>query len=362
MSPAHARQEPEDSASGSDVAALLPMLRRIVGARLGTHPAAEDVVQETLARLLAAEERIEPGMLEPYAIRTVRNVMASMWRKEDTDERNRHRVHDPSEPDEGEQVVMASEEQSALTRALAHLTDREREVLLAHELSGRATRSLGEETGITAGAVAAQLARTRARLRVEYLLELDGGEPPTDQCRPVLLALSSGDRRRQREVDASRHLLECAVCARVSEPLQGRGPVRDDEISIPISADPDIVAARQAARETAARAGLAGTDLTMLATAVSEVARNIVRFAGGGEVSIEIVSRPRTGIRVVARDTGPGIPDVDRALQDGFSTYDGLGLGLPGARRLMDEFSLESVEGRGTTVTMTKWFERKAEA
>jgi anti-sigma regulatory factor (Ser/Thr protein kinase) len=88
---------------------------------------------------------------------------------------------------------------------------------------------------------------------------------------------------------------------------------------------------------------------------VSEVARNIVRFASSGEVVIEILEEPRPGIRIVARDVGPGIADVDRALQDGFSTYNGLGLGLPGTRRLMDEFGVVSETGHGTTVTMTKW-------
>ena len=99
--------------------------------------------------------------------------------------------------------------------------------------SGQDTRSLAGELGSTAGAVAAQLNRTRARLRVEYLLALDQTEPPTERCRPVLLALSSGDRRRQREVDAARHLLECDLCARLSEPLMERGQARDDEMPHP---------------------------------------------------------------------------------------------------------------------------------
>ncbi|MDT0213217.1 sigma-70 family RNA polymerase sigma factor [Rothia sp. ARF10] len=360
MSPAEAMPEPPEGSHDIDVEALLPMLRRIVGARMGDHPSAEDVVQEAVARVLAAQDRIEPRTLEAYAIRTVRNVMASLWRRDDTDARNRHRAHDPTRPEDGEELVVASEERSAMTEALARLSDRERELLLAHEVSGHSTKGLGEATGSSPGAVAAQLARTRARLRVEYLLVLDDVEPPTEQCRPVLLALSAADRRRQRELDAPRHLLECPTCARLSEPLLGRTLPRQDEVHVPISGDPDIVAARQAARELAADAGVTGTDLTMLATAVSEVARNIVRFAGNGEVTIELVERPRAGIRVVARDTGPGIPDVDEALRDGFSTYNGLGLGLPGARRLMDEFAVESVSGHGTTVTMTKWFERKA--
>jgi serine/threonine-protein kinase RsbT len=136
-----------------------------------------------------------------------------------------------------------------------------------------------------------------------------------------------------------------------------RGQQRDDETHIPISGDADVVKARQAARELAARLGFSNTDLTILATAVSEVTRNIVRFAGTGEVVIELVEAPRRGLRVVARDTGPGIPDLEQALTDGYSTCEGLGLGLPGARRLMDEFAVASEPGRGTTVTMAKWQE-----
>ncbi|MDF3046044.1 MAG: rsbT [Ornithinibacter sp.] len=356
---AAAEKSSEPGGPDEDVAALIPMLRRIVGARVGQHPAAEDLVQETLARVLAAKDRIEPGMIEPYAITTVRNLVATMWRSDDREQRNRHRLHDPNEPHDIEDSVVATEEQSAITEALGRLTEREREVLLAHEVSGRDTRSLADEAGSTAGAVAAQLKRTRARLRVEYLLALEKVEPPTDRCRPVLLALSSADRRRQRELDAPRHLLECDLCARLSAPLLGRGPTREDEVHVPITSDPDIVAARQAARELAVRAGFSGTDLTLLATAVSEVARNIVKFATSGDVTIELLTQPQPGIRVVARDTGPGIPDVDRALEDGFSTAEGLGLGLPGARRLMDEFSIVSERGRGTTVSMTKWFDKK---
>jgi len=193
---------------------------------------------------------------------------------------------------------------------------------------------------------------------VEYLLALEQAEPPTDRCRPVLLALSSADRRRQREVEAARHLLECGLCARLSQPLLERGHPRDDEVRTPIVCDADVVKARQAARQLASRQGFSGTDLTILATAVSEVARNIVRFAGKGEIVIELIESPRRGVRIVARDTGPGIEDVEQALTDGFSTYDGLGLGLPGARRLMDDFAIVSELGRGTTVSMTKWIRK----
>lgn len=343
------------SAGHPDVAALIPMVRRIVAARVSDQTTADDLVQETLARVLGAAGRIEPGMLEPYAIVTARNVVASLWRDQDRQRRHQHRVIDLRPVEAPDDDLLAGEDRAAIAEALKALSERDRATLLAHEVAGQDTRSLAEELGSTSGAVAAQLNRTRARLRVEYLLAVEHVEPPTERCRPVLLAISSGDRRRQREVDAARHLLECDVCARLSEPLVGRGRGRDDEVRVPIRIDADVVAARQAARELATRLDFSPTELTMIATAVSEVVRNIVRFADYGEVVVELVDEPRSGIRVVARDIGPGIPDVDLALRDGYSTYSGLGLGLPGARRLMDEFAVVSERGRGTTVTMIKW-------
>ncbi|MGY1594184.1 sigma-70 family RNA polymerase sigma factor [Geodermatophilus sp. SYSU D00708] len=346
---------PEEGGESPDVAALIPLVRRIVASRVPDAATADDLVQETLTRVLAAAERIEPGMLEPYAIVTARNVVASLWRDQDRQRRNQHRVVDLRPPEAPDEDVLAQEDRAAVTEALGRLSERERATLLAHEVAGQDTRSLAAELGSTAGAVAAQLNRTRARLRVEYLLVSERVEPPTERCRPVLLALSSGDRRRQREVDAARHLLECEVCARLAEPLLGRGRPRDDDVRVAVRKDADIVAARQAARELATRLGFSPTDITLIATAVSEVARNIVRFADSGEVVVAELSEPRCGISIVARDVGPGIPDVEQALQDGYSTYAGLGLGLPGARRLMDEFAVVSETGRGTTVTMTKW-------
>jgi serine/threonine-protein kinase RsbT len=130
----------------------------------------------------------------------------------------------------------------------------------------------------------------------------------------------------------------------------------DPESRIAIESDADVVAARQRARELAARLELSSTDQTLLATAISEVARNITTYAQRGEVLVSIVQKDdRRGIRVVARDEGPGIEDIERALQDGFTTGGGLGLGLPGARRLVDDFSIDSAPGQGTTVTLVKW-------
>jgi serine/threonine-protein kinase RsbT len=129
-----------------------------------------------------------------------------------------------------------------------------------------------------------------------------------------------------------------------------------DEIRVPIERDDDVVVARSKARELAAELGFTGTDLTLLATAISEIARNITAYATRGEVCIEAVRRGgRHGVKVVASDRGPGIADVELALRDGYTSGKGLGLGLPGARRLMDEFDVETEVGRGTTVTMLKW-------
>jgi serine/threonine-protein kinase RsbT len=126
--------------------------------------------------------------------------------------------------------------------------------------------------------------------------------------------------------------------------------------AIPIVRDTDVLTARLAARDLASRVGFTGTDLVLIASAVSEVARNIVSYAGPGEVVLSVVqNRSRLGLQVIARDQGPGIADLSRALEKGFSTSRSLGLGLPGSKRFMDEFRLESTLGIGTTVTMRKW-------
>jgi serine/threonine-protein kinase RsbT len=126
---------------------------------------------------------------------------------------------------------------------------------------------------------------------------------------------------------------------------------------IAIESDADVVTARQRARALAVGLDMPSTDQTLLATAISEVARNITAYAKRGEVLLDLVrdGQGRRGIRVVARDDGPGIEDVDRALTDGYTTGGGLGLGLPGARRLVDEFAIETAPGAGTTVTLVKW-------
>jgi anti-sigma regulatory factor (Ser/Thr protein kinase) len=130
----------------------------------------------------------------------------------------------------------------------------------------------------------------------------------------------------------------------------------DDEIRVPIRSDADMVPARAHGRSLATKLGFSRTDATLVATAISEIARNIVVHVGQGEVVMRpLYEDARYGLVVVARDSGPGIEDVEAALEHGFASSEGLGLGLPGARRLMDEFHVASEPGKGTTVTMKKW-------
>ncbi len=128
------------------------------------------------------------------------------------------------------------------------------------------------------------------------------------------------------------------------------------ETHVPIDSDVDIISARQRGRALAAELGFQGGDFALIATAISEMARNIVVYAKRGEIVLSPAQEGgKRGILVVARDRGPGIPDVALAMQDGYSTGKSLGLGLPGAKRIMDEFEIVSEVGKGTTVTMKKW-------
>jgi serine/threonine-protein kinase RsbT len=132
------------------------------------------------------------------------------------------------------------------------------------------------------------------------------------------------------------------------------------DLLIPIAGEDDIVVARQRAREWARPLGFGMVDQSRIATAVSELTRNVVRYAtdSRGEVCLHVLppsERGRAGLEIVVRDEGPGIADVERAMRQGFTSGPGLGAGLPGTRRLMDEMELDSALGRGTVVTIRKW-------
>jgi serine/threonine-protein kinase RsbT len=133
----------------------------------------------------------------------------------------------------------------------------------------------------------------------------------------------------------------------------------EKEVRVPVSSDFDLVTARREGRLMAEQLGFSASEATLVATAISELARNIVNYARKGEIHVALVNDGgRRGISVVARDHGPGIADIKLAVQSGYSTSGGLGLGLPGVRRIMDEFDIVSEAGLGTTITVTKWKRR----
>ena len=359
--PSPAPERLDSVRSDDPIVELIPLIRRVVSSRVRDFQLVDDLVQETLARVMAARHRIESDTLAPYAVTTARNLVFAVGQGTDRARRNAHLLVDGAADPPPDHDLLQEEETSVVGVALARLSPAERDVLLAHEVEGTGTAELAARRESSPGAIAAQLNRTRAKLRVEYLLADAAVVPPTDRCRPVLFALSAGDRRRQRELDTAGHLLECECCLALSMTLFDRRPpaVVDDEARVRVTVDADVVTARQKGREIAARAGFTATELTVIATAISEIARNIVKFAQRGEIVIRMIDEPgRCGVTVVARDVGPGIVNVSDAMQDGYSTYRGLGLGLPGARRLMDEFDVASEVGKGTTVTMAKWRHR----
>lgn len=128
------------------------------------------------------------------------------------------------------------------------------------------------------------------------------------------------------------------------------------ELRVAIKSDQDIVLARQKGKAMAIELGFSSGEATLIATTISELARNIISYAGEGQILLRAVQgTKRTGLSVTAADEGPGIPDIQQAMRDGFSTSGSLGIGLPGVRRLMDEFEITSQPNRGTTVTVKKW-------
>lgn len=201
---------------------LAPLIRRVVGARVHDPQVINDLVQETFARLLQARPRLDDDALAPFAVILARNVAVSFVRSRRVEDRHLHRLVDLRQPDRPEEHALQREEAQAITAGLASLPVRDRTALLANQIEGADTTALAAQFGVTPGAIAAQLARARAKLRVNYVLAIRGVDLPTTRCRSVLNALSAGDRRRQRALDAGGHLLACSTCAALSEPLVKR--------------------------------------------------------------------------------------------------------------------------------------------
>lgn len=217
------------TASSDHVAAAEPVIRRVVAARAANPADIDDLVQDCLERLLAARGRLDPEAVLPFAIVTARNLVSSNARNAARRAMGAPRIADVRQPDRPEDVVLARESRAAMTVALDRLTPEERSDVLAYYDN----RSIpAGDAAQSRGALRVRMSRTRAKLRLEYLLAYRHLELRSPLCRRVLLAISSGDTRRQRELDAGQHLLSCDFCATLSEPLDRRS-IALTAISIP---------------------------------------------------------------------------------------------------------------------------------
>jgi RNA polymerase sigma factor (sigma-70 family) len=216
-----------DVATETDLLVVAEPIRRTVLGRLasgnGSAPVeVEDVVQETLTRLWEARWRLERAALLPYGLVVARNMISAAQRQEMRRERYAPRLVDRPETGDPATDVLAEEERAALLQALAALRTEDRRLLVEHEVHGVEAGKIAAERGLAPNTIAARLARARARLRVEHLLALRHVTLPTARCRGVLDAISLGDRSRQRTLLAAEHLLQCATCSQLAEPLLGR--------------------------------------------------------------------------------------------------------------------------------------------
>jgi RNA polymerase sigma factor (sigma-70 family) len=201
---------------------LAEAVRRVVAARISDPHTVDDLVQETLARVMEARKPLGAQAQLGYAIVTARNLVIDLARHDARLVKNRHRVIDLRGPEPPEEAILKAEERRALVTALNQIAPSDRHAVIAHEVLDVGTTRLALESGSTPGGVATKLARTRAKLRVEYLLALRGIDPPTAKCRPILVSLSSGDARRQAALGAGQHLLGCPSCASLSPALLER--------------------------------------------------------------------------------------------------------------------------------------------
>jgi serine/threonine-protein kinase RsbT len=258
-------------AEREDVLHVAGPVRRVVTARVENPELADDVVQETLARLLEARWRLDREALVAYGIVTARNLVTEHDRTRDVERRNAHRLVGAPTSAPADDGTLAAEEHAALRAGLGRLDEDDRRLLVGHAVDDVSVAKLAAEEGITPGALAARLARARARLRVEHLLAFRRTAPASPRCRPVLEALSLGDRRRQSALHAGEHLLDCGTCGPLSEPLLHRR--RGLAAIAPIAV---VLAAWRWVK------GHAGTSAAA-ATATAAAAVGLVSVLGGGD-------------------------------------------------------------------------------
>lgn len=212
-------QPVRDQPDEADLRAVLVAVRRVAAARMSAPADVDDVVQETAVRVWDVRWRLERGALLGYGVAVARNLVTSTERRGELNRRHAPRLTDPERAGDPAAGVLRDEEHAALRSALLALRDDDRRLLVQHEVDGADLAELARRRGTSSGAVAARLARARARLRVQHLLAYRRVRLPTPRCRPVLEALSLGDRSRQRSLDVGGHLVDCEVCADLAEPL-----------------------------------------------------------------------------------------------------------------------------------------------
>jgi RNA polymerase sigma factor (sigma-70 family) len=211
--------------SPAGIVEIIEPLGAYVRSRARSDDEADDIVQESLTRVLSLNDAFTPDSALAYAIVVARNLLTDGARDTARTRRLGHRVIDRTDsarPVDPETAVLRREERLALRAALAQVPVEVRQSLLDHVLDDVPVTAIADATGESSGAVGARMARIRAKLRLDYLLALRGVELPTVRCRPILLALSAGDTRRQSALRAGSHLIACSMCAQVSEPLLQR--------------------------------------------------------------------------------------------------------------------------------------------
>jgi RNA polymerase sigma factor (sigma-70 family) len=254
--------EPALASSAEDVAAIEPVIRRVVAARVANPSDIDDLVQDCLERLLGVHGRLAPETVLPYGIVTARNVVSSHARTAARRATAAPLIADLREPDRPEDTVLASEAHAAMETALSRLSAEERADILAYYDAVPPTDRGAVEAS---GALRVRMARIRAKLRLEYLLAFRHAELPSEQCRRVLLAVSAGETRRQRQLQAGQHLLNCPACATLSEPLSKRSAALT-AFTVPAALLARLAAKAKAHPAQAATSAAAGT--AAVATAV----------------------------------------------------------------------------------------------
>ncbi len=216
------------------VLATVEPLRRYVRSLVRDPHDVDDIVQETVTRMLARADRLEESAATGYSFVVARNLIRSGYRRQVRQRDHLHLLVDDEPAERPDELAVRREERAALREALTRLAPDQRRELLDHVVADRPLAALADDGG--EGAVAARLARTRARVRVDYLLSLRRVELLSPRCRPVLLSLSSGDRRRQKVPRSGNHLVACEVCADLAPPLMERRRALAGFVPLPLAA------------------------------------------------------------------------------------------------------------------------------